>query len=165
MGISVLKTKKNSQSHTGVKFTVVMLLAMAMVSVVVYGTGVMAPSASSDGLSGLVSVKGTVNVDALNLSTSEISRINRVVDEHSDMFTKIDVYLDAKTKEIDGNTVLVMALVLDTNGDCEVRSWSRKISRQDLVSQLVRYMGKAAGEYEQFKKYPDVKQNFKCLYI
>ncbi len=166
MGISDLKSKKSSQSRIGVKASVVILLLLAMASVVAYGSGVMDSSlGSSSGLSGLVSVKGAVSVETLRLSQSEVSRINRAVHEHRDMFTQVDLYLDSKETEIDGKTVLVMAMVLDTNGDCEVRSWSRKVVRHDLVSQLVRYMGKAASEYKQFKKYPDVKQNFKCLYI
>ncbi len=149
------------------KATVITLLLLVMAGAIAYGSGVLTSgSGDSDGLSGLVSVKGTVNLDALNLSTSEVKRINRIVGEHRDMFSQVDVFLDAKGDgKITGKTVLVMAMVLETNGDCEVRSWSRKVSRTDLVPQMIRYMGKAAAEYKQFKKYPDVKQNFKCLYI
>lgn len=162
-----MKTKKGSQSNYGVKASIFVLLLLAMAGLIAYGSGVIeSGSKSGDGLSGLVSVKGTVNLEALKLSKSEVAMINRAVDKHQDMFNQVDLYIDSKGgSDIDDKTVLVMALVLDANGECEVRSWSRKVVRHDLVSQLVRYMGKAANEYEQFKKYPDVKQNFKCLYI
>lgn len=161
-------SKKNSGSNTVLKTCLIVVLFLSMAGAVVFKTGVFKSNNSGgDGLSGLVSVKGTVKVEALGLSVSEVRKINRAVDSHKDMFTQVDLFLDAKggNGRIDSNTVLVMAMVLETNGDCEVRSWSRKVSRADLVSQMVLYMKKAAKEYDQFKKFPDVKQNFKCLYI
>lgn len=134
----------------------------------VFKTGLIKSSAAdSDGLSGLVAVKGTVDVAELDLTGNEVKRINRAVNDHKSMFTQVDIFLDAKEGSNPGNskTMLVMAMVLETNGDCEVRSWSRKISRKELVPQMILYMKKAAEEYSQFKKFPDVKQNFKCLYI
>lgn len=138
-----------------------------MAAALFYGVGGVGFSQNSGaGLSGLVSVKGSVNAEALKLSDGEVTRINRVVNDLSSFFSQVDIYLDAKgSKEIDSNTVLVMALVLETNGDCEIRSWSRKVAREDFVPQLERYMQRAAAEYKQFKRYPDVKQDFKCLYI
>jgi hypothetical protein len=108
-----------------------------------------------------------VKLEDLALSRNEVVKINRAVEEHRDTFTQIGLFLDAKSLSgsIDDKTVLVWAMVLETNGDCEVRSWSRKVARADLVPQMVLYMTKAAREYEQFKKFPDVKQDFKCLYI
>lgn len=121
----------------------------------------------SDGLTGMVSVKGSVSAKDLGLTESEVKMINRTVESHKAMFTQVDVFLDSKGQDepSKGKTVLVMALVLETDSDCEVRSWSRKVTRKDFVSQVIVYMNKAAKEYEQFKKHPDVKQNFKCLYI
>lgn len=148
--------------------TLISVLFFAFAGVVVFKSGLIRSTASvGDGLSGLVAVKGTVKVADLGLSGSEVKRINSAVREHKDMFTQVDLFLDAKTGKdaSNGKTVLVMAMVLETNGDCEVRSWSRKVSRSDLVPQVILYMQKAASEYAQFKKFPDVKQNFKCLYI
>lgn len=160
--------KKRSGFSTTLMTSAIVIFFVAMAGVVVVKTGVLqSNTASSDGLSGLVSVKGTVDVDALNLSRSEVKKINRAVSAHKDIFTQVDLFLDTKNGrgEISGKTVLVMAMVLETSGDCEVRSWSRKIARDDLVPQIVRYMKRAAGEYQEFKKHPDVKQNFKCIYI
>jgi hypothetical protein len=154
-----------TQSHV---IGVVLVLLIALGSVVAFSTGLFTGErVASDGLSGLVSVKGTVKLEDLALSRNEVVKINRAVEEHRDTFTQIGLFLDAKSLSgsIDDKTVLVWAMVLETNGDCEVRSWSRKVARADLVPQMVLYMTKAAREYEQFKKFPDVKQDFKCLYI
>ena len=139
-----------------------------MAGLIVFKTGVLTGGeAAGEGLSGMVSVKGTVKVEDLSLSRSEVSKINRAVADHKDTFSQVDLFLDVKdgSRTIESGTVLIWAMVLETDGDCEVRSWSRKISRNDLVPQMILYMNKAAKEYEQFRKYPDVKQNFKCLYI
>jgi len=160
--------KKNSGSSKFLKASLFAVLFFSLAGVLIVKTGVLQSGVStSDGLSGLVSVKGTVSISDLGLSANEVTRINRAVGGHKDMFTQVNLFLDAKNgKSADqAKTVLVMAMVLETSGDCEVRSWSRKISRDDLVPQLIVYMNKAAKEYEQFKKFPDVKQNFKCLYI
>lgn len=121
----------------------------------------------SDGLSGMVTVKGSVAARDLGLSKADVKRINRAVGSHKTMFTRVNVFLDAR-EDMDPSeptTVLVMAMVLETDGNCEVRSWSRKVTRDKLISQMEVYMKKAAREYEEFKKFPDVQQNFKCLYI
>lgn len=160
--------RKSGSSYTTMKVAVFAVLFFLMAGMVIFKSGVFSGSSSSDdGLSGLVAVKGTVSAEALGLSGSELKKINRAVNGHKDMFTQVDLFLDAKDGKdaSQSSTVLVMAMVLETNGDCEVRSWSRKVSRSDLVPQLIIYMKKAAKEYEQFKKFPDVKQNFKCLYI
>lgn len=160
--------KKSSNQQTVFKVSVIVVLFLFMVGLVVFKTGVLESSDSfSDGLSGLVAVKGTVKAADLGLTKNEVKKINRAVDSHQAMFSQVDVFLDSKGGKggIDQSTVLVMAMVLETNGECEVRSWSRKVPRSELVPQMILYMNKAAKEYEQFKKYPDVKQNFKCLYI
>jgi cell division protein FtsI/penicillin-binding protein 2 len=89
------------------------------------------------------------------------------VARYRDTFSKVGLIVDTveRVDEITPSTVLVVAVELQTNGDLVVKSWSRKVTRDKVVSQLVGYMGKAAGEYEEFKKFPDVKQNFKTLYI
>jgi hypothetical protein len=159
------KAKEFTSSHV---VGVALALLIAMGCVVAFGAGLVSgDTAASDGLSGIVSVKGTVKLEDLDLDKSEVMKINRAVEEHKDTFTQVALFLDAKSESgsIDSTTVLVWAMVLETNGECEVRSWSRKVDRADLVPQIVLYMKKAAREYEQFKKYPDVKQNFKCLYI
>lgn len=150
------------------KATAVMTFFACLGAVVVFKLGVLdVGNVSTNGLSGMVAVKGSVSADDLGLNADEVKKINRTVEAHRGIFAKVDLFLDAKQRgdASKGTTVLVMAMVLETNEDCEVRSWSRKISRKDLVSQVVVYMEKAAKEYKQFKKYPDVKQNFKCLYI
>lgn len=155
-------------SSTKLKAATIFVLFLFMAGLIVFKTGIFTGGdAAEKGLSGLVSVKGTVRIENLNLSKSEVTKINRAVAGHQDTFSQVDLFLDVKdgSREIDPKTVLIWAMVLETNGDCEVRSWSRKVSRGDLVAQMILYMNKAAKEYEKFKKYPDVKQNFKCLYI
>lgn len=161
-------TKKSSGSNTFFKASLIVSLFLCMAGLLAFKIGVFDKGlSSSEGLSGLVSVKGTVSLDDLNLSKGEVKKINRAVGSHKQTFTQVDLFLDVKdgSRDMDKDTVLVWAMVLETNGECEVRSWSRKISRDDLVTQMVLYMNKAAREYEDFKKFPDVKQNFKCLYI
>lgn len=119
------------------------------------------------GLSGLVSVRGSVSLEHLALSPREIKAINKVVNAHKGTFTKVDMVVDAvgQVDEVKDSTVLVFAMALKTNGDLEIKSWSRKVKRSVLVDQMVSYMYKAAKEYDEFQKFPDVKQNFKTLYI
>ncbi|WP_242012313.1 hypothetical protein [Pseudodesulfovibrio cashew] len=114
----------------------------------------------------MVAVKGTVRVEDLGLTGEEVGRLNRAVESHKTMFTKVALFLDySGDSRMTDKTVLVMAMILETGGDCEVRSWGRKVSRAELVSQVALYMDKAAIEYERFLKYPDVKKNFRSLYI
>ncbi len=160
--------KKNSGSKSFLKISTIMTIFIVMIGLVVFKAGVFDRGLSgNEGLSGIVSVRGTVKLDDLNLSNGEIKKLNRAVVAHRKTFTQVDLFLNTKdgSKDISAKTILVWAMVLDTNGDCEVRSWSRKVSRSEFVAQVVRYIDKAAGEYEEFKRFPDVKQNFKCLYI
>lgn len=144
-----------------------MTIFLALSGAIVFYSGVIQGGVSSEGLSGLVSVKGPVKLQDLDLSKGEVKRINRTVANHSQTFTRFNLYLETANEpgEINANTQLVMAVVLETDGDCEVRSWSKKMYRSDLVPQVLSYIKKAATEYENFKKFPDVKQKFKCLYI
>lgn len=123
-------------------------------------------STRTEGLSGLVAVRGSVSLDQLHLSEQEIAAINTVVNAHKNTFTKVDMIVDAlgHVNEINEDTVLVFAVSLKA-GDLEVKSWSRKLERRVLVAQFVDYIRKAATEYEEFRKFPDVKKNFKTLYI
>lgn len=160
--------KKKSDGNTFLKTSVILVVFLALAGLLAFKTGlIQRDGASVEGLSGIVSVRGTVKLADLNLSKSEVKKINRAVDQHKGTFDQIDLFLDAKdgSNDMNNKTVLVWAMVLETNGDCEVRSWSRKISRENLVPQMVIYMNKAAKEYEEFKRFKDVKQNFKCLYI
>jgi hypothetical protein len=160
--------KKNSDSNIFFKTSVIMVLFFAMATVIAFKAGVFESNGTSgSGLSGVVSVKGTVRLKDLNLSKSEVKKINRAIAAHKKTFTQVDLFLDAKdgSKDIKSTTILVWAMVLETNGDCEVRSWSRKTTRDDLVPKMVMYMNKAAKEYEELKRFPDVKQSFKSLYI
>ena len=118
------------------------------------------------GMSGLVSVRGSVSLEQLHFTQQEIQAINQVVNANQKTFTKVDMIVDAvgHVNEIKEDTVLVFAVSL-TAGDLEVKSWSRKMQRKILVAQFVDYIRKAATEYEEFKKFPDVKKNFKTLYI
>ncbi|WP_419785565.1 hypothetical protein [Pseudodesulfovibrio sp.] len=129
--------------------------------------GVFSGSGSETALSDVVAVKGTVKVDDLRLTGGEVRKLNRAVEEHRGMFPEVDLFLDVKDKShnMEPDTVLVWAMILKANGECEVRSWSRKVSRTDLVPQMILYMDRAAKEYQEFMKHPDVKQSFKCLYI
>lgn len=161
-------TRKQTGQHTFFKASVIIILFMTMAGLIAFkGELFHSDAVSDEGLSGLVSVKGTVKVEDLDLSKSEIKKINRAVSNHKKTFTQVDLFLDVKDGSSDMNktTTLVWAMVLETNGECEVRSWSRKVPRGELVAQMVIYMNKAAKEYEEFKQFPDVKQNFKCLYI
>lgn len=118
-------------------------------------------------LSGMVSVRGSVSLETLNLSKQEIRSINRAVEGHSRSFSSVDLVIDTQERvnKLDDGTVLVFAMTLKTNGDLEIKSWSRKVERGKLVTQMISYMNKAAKEYDEFQKFPDVQQNFKTLYI
>lgn len=148
--------------------TLFVLLFAALGAVLVLKTNVLENgSASRDGLTGMVAVRGTVTAEELGLSGSEIGTINQVVERHAKTFRQVDLFVDRKSGsgDIQENTVLIFAMVLETDDQCEVRSWSRQIKRKELASQVAMYMSKAAREYEKFKKFPDVQENFKRLYI
>lgn len=145
-----------------------LLLFVCLAVVLVYKTDVLKSGMGEDGgLNGMVSVKGTVSVEELGLSDEEVRTINTAVGKHAETFSKVDLFVDKKVakSEMQADTVLIFAMVLETGNQLEVRSWSRQIRRGDLASQVVAYMGKAAYEYEKFKKYPDVEESFKRLYI
>ncbi|WP_338669537.1 hypothetical protein [Pseudodesulfovibrio methanolicus] len=140
---------------------------VAVAGLVYFQTDLFRLASPKRGLSGLVSVRGSVSLERLALSEQEIGIINQAVAQYRDTFSKVDLIVDTvgHVDKITPNTVLVFAVELQTNGDLVVKSWSRKVPRANIVSQLVGYMGKAAGEYKEFKRFPDVKQNFKILYI
>lgn len=144
------------------------IFAIMVVGVVVFKTELLDGGSKSDaGLSGLVSVRGAVSLEDLNLSGAEVATINKAVNNHRSIFTHVEltVNMGEDSSAINKATVLEWSLKLDTNGDCEVRSWERKVQRGKLVAQLVSYMGKAANEYKDFKRFPDVQKKFKTLYI
>lgn len=139
-----------------------------LIGVVIFKVGLLSRmQTTGNGLSGLVSVRGSVSLEELRLTKTEVATINKAVDLHRDTFTQIILTLDVKggTEKIKKNTEMAWSLALETNGNCEVRSWNRKVKRDRLVKQMVSYMEKAAREYKDFKKFPDVEQNFKTLYI
>jgi cell division protein FtsI/penicillin-binding protein 2 len=145
----------------------VFFFLIAVAGTIYFQTDLFRAGSSDSGLSGLVSVRGSVSLDQLSLSEQEIVVINQAVAKYRDTFSKVDLVVDTvgKVDKITPTTVLVFAVELETSGDLVVKSWSRKIPRDKMVSQLVGYMGKAAREYKEFKRFPDVKQNFKTLYI
>jgi len=160
--------QKGIISRSSFRTGAVIAAFVVMIGLIVTQTGILGgDGGSGEGLSAAVAVKGTVRMHDLHLSESEVGRINRAVDEHKDTFTQVDLFLDVKddARSIAPDTVMVWAMVLKANGDCEVRSWSRKVARSDLVPQMILYMNKAAKEYGEFQKHPDVRQSFKCLYI
>lgn len=150
-----------------VGFFAVFFFFVATTGLVYFQTDLFRPVSSERGLSGLVSVRGSVSLEQLGLTEQEIATINQTVARYHDTFSKVDLVVDTVGHEekITPKTILVFAVELETNGDLVVKSWSRKIPRDGMVSQLVGYMGKAAREYKEFKRFPDVKQNFKTLYI
>jgi len=160
--------RKKSGYSKPITITVITVFFLVMVSFVVFKTDLLKNgSVSVAGLSGVVSVRGTVSLEQLKLSKQEILAINNAVAEHKNTFSKINLHLDAKggSKNITDSTVLTWEMAMDTTGDCEVKSWSRKVKRGDLVNQMVAYMHKAAREFKEFQKYPDVNQKFQTLYI
>jgi len=154
-------------SRTRIRVGLILLAFLLMAGLIIARIGVFHIGADDEGLSGIVSIKGTVKADELRLTGGEVRKLNRAVEEHRDTFSKVDLFLDVKDKSpaVEPDTVLVWAMILKANGDCEVRSWSRKVLRSELVPQMIIYMERAAKEYREFKKHPDVKQSFKCLYI
>jgi hypothetical protein len=159
--------KAESGKRFPVGFFAVFFFLVAVAGLVYFQTDLFRGGSPDRGLSGLVSVRGAVSLERLSLSEQEIAAINQAVTKYRDTFSKVDLVVDTvgKVDKITPSTVLVFAVELQTNGDLVVKSWSRKVPRGKMVSQLVGYMGKAAREYKEFKRFPDVKQNFKTLYI
>lgn len=163
-----MKSKRaRAGKRTPVGVFAVCFFLVAVTGLICFQTDLLRLSASERGLSGLVSVRGSVSLEQLGLSDQEIGVINQAVDKYRDSFSKVDLVVDTvgHADKITPKTILVFAVELQTNGDLVVKSWSRKVPRDKMVGQLVAYMGKAAGEYKEFKRFPDVKQNFKTLYI
>lgn len=147
---------------------VVACILLVGVGLIYFKTDLLKTSATRpSGISGLVSVRGSVSLEQLDLSRQEIRAINNAVTAHKATFTQVDMIVDSvgNGDRIEEDTVLVFAVSMKTKGDLEVKSWSRKIERRKMVAQFVDYIRKAAMEYERFQEFPDVKKNFKTLYI
>ncbi len=164
----IVMASKSSQARRPFVVGSITVFFVLLIGVVVFKVGLLTRmQVPGSGLSGLVSVRGSVGLENLRLTKAEISTINKAVDLHRDTFVQVILTLDVKggTEVIKKNTEMAWSLALETNGNCEVRSWNRKVKRDRLVKQMVSYMAKAAREYKDFKKFPDVEQNFKTLYI
>ncbi len=120
-------------------------------------------------LSSMVSIRGSLKFEDLHLSRSEVRKINSSIFKNRDVFKHMNLTLDLADeyapKEVEEGTQLVMALMLEADSDCEVLSWERKLSRRDLVPQLVRYMAKAAQELVHYRNSPELKRGFRRIYI
>nr|WP_321255389.1 hypothetical protein [uncultured Pseudodesulfovibrio sp.] len=163
-----MMTSKSSKARSPFVVGSITVFFVLLIGIVVFKVGLLTSmQAAGNGLSGLVSVRGAVSLDDLRLTKAEVSTINKAVDLHRNTFTQIILTLHVKggTEKINKNTEMAWSLALETSGNCEVRSWNRKVKRDRLVKQMVSYMEKAAREYKDFKKFPDVEQNFKTLYI
>ncbi|MBG0788985.1 MAG: hypothetical protein H0S80_00635 [Desulfovibrionaceae bacterium] len=163
----MMKKRAGFGRNSKVGMLAVMCFLIAGISLVYFKTDLIRHvAAKPESLSGLVTVRGAVSLDQLHLSQQEVHAINQVVNDHKDTFSKVDMIVDAvgHVNEITEDTLLVFAVSLKA-GDLEVKSWSRKLERRILVAQFVDYIRKAATEYEEFRKFPDVKKNFKTLYI
>ncbi|BDQ34900.1 hypothetical protein [Pseudodesulfovibrio portus] len=164
----MVKQGSRANRYSKVSLLAVILFLLAGFGLVYFKTDLLHVVAEKpEGVSGLVSVRGAVSLEQLHFSQQEIQAINNVVNSHRKTFTKVDMIVDAvgHVDEIKDDTVLVFAVSLKTSGNLEVKSWSRKLERKLLVAQFVDYLRKAATEYEEFQKFPDVKKNFKTLYI
>lgn len=147
---------------------VLVCFMLAGLGLVYFKTDILSDAVSrTAGLSGLVSVRGAVSLEQLDFSDQEVKAINTAVNAQRATFKKVVMHVDARDSVdvIEEDTILVFAVALETKGDLEIKSWTRKIPRRVLVAQLVDYLRKAGREYEEFKKFPDVKKNFKTLYI
>jgi len=127
-----------------------------------------APTYSSELLS-MINVDGAVKVKDLNLSSSEIRKINYAAMKMRRVFSQIDVSLNMEDKfapiEVGRNTELELGLVFKAGDDCEVQCWTQSVSRSRLVAQVVRSMEEARIEYEKLLDHPELKRSFKRLYL
>lgn len=163
----MVSKRARSGGRIGVGLFIMVLFLAAFTGVAYFKTDLLRLMDKEPGLSGLVSVRGSVSLEQLKLTASEISVINNAVTRYRDTFSGVELVLNGvdRSEAIEPNTVLVMAVELKTTGDLVIKSWERKLPRGKLVAQLTSYMQKAAEEYNEFKRFPDVKQNFKTLYI
>lgn len=159
--------KAGSGKRFPVGFFALFFFIVAAAGLIYFQPGLFRGHATGRGLSGLVSVRGAVTLKQLALTDQEIADINRTMQKYGDTFTRMALTVDTvgHVDAITAKTVLVFAVELQTSGDLVVKSWSRKVPRDRVVPRLTAYVGKAASEYEKFKRFPDVKQNFKTLYI
>ncbi|WP_207264669.1 hypothetical protein [Desulfovibrio sp. Huiquan2017] len=150
-----------------VVFFALLFFFAATAGLVYFQTDLFRGHASGYGLSGLVSVRGSVPLEQLALTDQEIGIINRTVQKYHDTFIRMDLVVDTldDVDKITPKTILVFAVELQTKGDLVVKSWNRKVPRGKMIPQIAAYVDKAAREYGEFKRFPDVKQNFKTLYI
>ena len=164
----MVKQGSRASRYSKVSLLATFLFILAGFGLVYFKTDLLhTVTAKPAGVSGLVSVRGAVSLEQLNFSQREIQAINTAVNSYRKTFTKVDMIVDpvGRVDRIQEDTMLVFAVSLKTNSNLEVKSWSRKLERKMLVTQFVDYLRKAATEYEEFQKFPDVKKNFKALYI
>lgn len=117
----------------------------------------------------MVSVKGLVKLADLNLSRSEIKKLNYAALSHRETFPRVDVTLNPTTKhkpeKFEHSTPLKLSLVFKTKGETEVHCWHRTVKRCDLVPHVVRSMKQAVDEYRHYRDLPDRTRPLKRLYL
>jgi len=116
-----------------------------------------------------VSVKGAVSVKALRLSPKEMRNINFMAIKNQDIFPAMDVTVNMQDQfapvVVERGTGLELTMVFKTDETCEVRFWTRKVTRAGLVPLMIRSMKKAAAEYLHYRDLPEKGASFKRLYI
>ena len=157
------------------KAAMIVVVFLALTALVVLKSGVVESNVFHDkprfdqALLSSVAISGAVKSAALNLAPNEIKKLNYAALKHRNIFEKLNFHLNYGTRdggsEVAKDTLLEMSVRLDVDGGGEITSWNTKVRRKDMVRDMVRYVDKAAAEYDRFMKIEGSKKTFKRLYI
>lgn len=116
-------------------------------------------------LSSNINIKG-LSLKDLNLTNSEIGKLNRSMGRHSGTFKEMLIEIDKQAaKSISDSTRLSWSMELTPRGKGSVKSWPRRCPRKKLVESIVSYVDTAATEYNRLRRSPDMKHGIREVYI
>ncbi len=114
-----------------------------------------------------VAIMGSIKAKDLNLSGSEIKKMNLAALRNREKFSKVNIHLNRDERygsmEIKDDTILNMVVELEVAKDCTIQSWDSKFPRAELAPQMTEYIKKAAKEYLHYQKSLDKKAKFKLI--
>lgn len=162
------------ESSVAQTLSLIGLLAVAVGAVVVFQAGAidlsffMSKPSYDSALMETISVKGPVKVKDLNLSKSEIRKINYAALRCQELFPSMDVILNMADQfapiKVNMDTELILGLALKAE-ETEVTFYNRTLERKNLVPHMVRSMEEAAEEFTHIKALPDRTAPIERLYL
>lgn len=164
--------KQQSSSYLGIIILIVILLLGGLAAYSAHKADWLGRLKSrpsyDEKLVSMVSVHGAFKIEDLNLSGSEIRKLNFAVLSHRETFPQVDLTLNPVTKRMpetmERATPLSCQLVFKTRSEAEIRFWKRTVLRRDFVPSVINSMRRAEKEYLHIRELPRARP-LKRLYL